>query len=94
MVCETSEFSPIFVVLARKRPEFGIKVARKFNMQSVFTHDSKKIVYKDSIGVVNGLWPLRCPQRNLNFLLQNPKCPLVCVCVSHLIIDIQKDLNI
>ena len=35
---------------------------------SLVTPKSK--VYKDPIGVENGLWPLRCPQRNLNFFLQ------------------------
>jgi hypothetical protein len=35
------------------------------------THDNKSKVYTDPIGVKNRLCPLRCPQRNLEFLVHH-----------------------
>jgi hypothetical protein len=37
---------------------------------------TKSKVYTDPIGVKHGLWPLRCPQRNLDFFFISSHDPV------------------
>ena len=52
---------------------------------------TKSKVNTDPIGVKHGLWPLRCPQRNLEFLnnLFNKSSLIIVLCINESLSEVQ-----